>query len=143
MVENTDTDSGSDSESPGRNTKRAAESGQYASQYSTDTIIETLERGDVVGTQDVADALGCVYDTAYKRLRKLEDEGRVRSQKVANTRIWELADVREDEDEPDQDRDGDVREDEPDGEDPSGSMPTVEDGLNPDAVTKDYVGDGE
>jgi predicted ArsR family transcriptional regulator len=92
MSKNTDTDS----DTPGRNTNRA-ETGLYASQYSTDTIIETLERGDVVGTQDVADALGCVYDTAYKRLRKLEDEGRVRSQKVANTRIWELADVREDE----------------------------------------------
>jgi len=82
MDENTD--------APGRNTKRA-ESGVYASQYSTDTIIETLEREDVVGTQDIADALGCVYDTAYKRLRKLEDEGRVQSQKVANTRIWDLA----------------------------------------------------
>jgi len=137
MAKNTDTDS----DSPGRNTKRAAESGQYASQYSTDTVIETLEREEMIGTQDVADALGCVYDTAYKRLRKLEDEGRVRSQKVANTRIWELADVREDEDEPDQDRDGDVREDEPDGEDPSGSMPTVEDGLNPDAVKQDVVSD--
>jgi len=110
MAKNTDTDT--DSDAPGRNTKRAAESGQYASQYSTDTIIETLEREEMVGTQDVADALGCVYDTAYKRLRKLEDEGRVRSQKVANTRIWELADARED-------------------------------GLNPDAVTKDYVGDAE
>jgi len=87
MVENTDTDS----DPPGRNTNRA-KTGLYASQYSTDTIIETLERGDVVGTQDVADALGCVYDTAYKRLRKLEDEGRVESQKVANTRIWDLAD---------------------------------------------------
>jgi len=142
MAKNTDTDTGSDSDTPGRNTNRA-ETGLYASQYSTDTIIETLEREEMIGTQDVADALGCVYDTAYKRLRKLEDEGRVRSQKVANTRIWDLADVREDEDEPDQDRDGDVREDEPDGEDPSGSMPTVEDGLNPDAVTKDYVGGGE
>jgi len=136
MAKNTDTDS----DSPGRNTNRA-ETGLYASQYSTDTIIETLEREEMIGTQDVADALGCVYDTAYKRLRKLEDEGRVRSQKVANTRIWELADVREDEDEPDQDRDGDVREDEPDGEDPSGSMPTVEDGLNPDAVKQDVVSD--
>jgi hypothetical protein len=89
MVDNTE------NESPGRNTKRS-ESGVYASQYSTETIIETLESDDVVGTQDVADALGCVYDTAYKRLRKLEDEGRVQSQKVANTRIWELADAGED-----------------------------------------------
>jgi predicted ArsR family transcriptional regulator len=87
MVENTDRDS----DTPGRNTNRA-ETGLYASQYSTDTIIETLERGEMIGTQDVADALGCVYDTAYKRLRKLEDEGRVESQKVANTRIWDLAD---------------------------------------------------
>jgi len=87
MVKNTDTES----DSPGRNTNRA-ETALYASQYSTDPIIETLEREEMVGTQDVADALGCVYDTAYKRLRKLEDEGRVQSQKVANTRIWDLAD---------------------------------------------------
>jgi predicted ArsR family transcriptional regulator len=124
MTENTDTDT--DTDTPGRNTKRA-ETGLYASQYSTDTIIETLEREDMVGTRDIADALGCVYDTAYKRLRKLEDEGRVESQKVANTRIWDLAD----------DTDSDT-----DTETESGSessMPTVEDGLTPDAVNEEVV----
>jgi len=84
MVKNTDTES----DSPGRNTNRA-ETGLYASQYSTDTIIETLEREEMVGTQDVADALGCVYDTAYKRLRKLEERGEVDSMKVgARAAVW-------------------------------------------------------
>ena len=118
MTENTDTDT----DTPGRNTKRA-ETGLYASQYSTDTIIETLEREDMVGTRDIADALGCVYDTAYKRLRKLEDEGRVESQKVANTRIWDLADDTETEIESGSES----------------SMPTVEDGLTPDAVNEEVV----
>jgi len=122
-----------DEDTPGRNTKRN-EKGLFESSYSTADILAVVEDGDLTGTQDVADALGSSYETAYKRLRKLEDEGRVQSDKVANSRIWRLADARED---------GDVREDEPDGEDPSGSMPTVEDGLNPDAVTKDYVGDAD
>ena len=120
MTENTDTDT----DTPGRNTKRA-ETGLYASQYSTDTIIETLEREDMVGTRDIADALGCVYDTAYKRLRKLEDEGRVESQKVANTRIWDLADATDTETETDTESES--------------SMPTVEDGLTPAAVNEEVV----
>lgn len=79
----------------------------------------------MVGTRDIADALGCVYDTAYKRLRKLEDEGRVESQKVANTRIWDLADDTETETDTESESES--------------SMPTVEDGLTPDAVNEEVV----
>jgi len=120
-----------DEDTPGRNTKRN-EKGLFESSYSTADILAVVEDGDLTGTQDVADALGSSYETAYKRLRKLEDEGRVQSDKVANSRVWRLADARED---------GDVSEDEPDGEDPSDAMPTVEDGLNPDAVKQDVVSD--
>jgi|APHM01.1.fsa_nt_gi hypothetical protein len=120
-------------DTPGRNTKRN-EKGLFESSYSTADILAVVEDGDLTGTQDVADALGSSYETAYKRLQNLEEEGRVQSGKVANTLIWELADAREDE--PDADTDADSE-----NESETDSMPTVEDGLNPDAVTKDYVGD--
>jgi len=80
-----------DEDTPGRNTKRN-EKGLFESSYSTADILAVVEDGDLTGTRDVADALGCVYETAYKRLRKLEDEGRIQSDKVANSRVWRLAD---------------------------------------------------
>jgi len=106
-----------DEDTPGRNTKRN-EKGLFESSYSTADILAVVEDGDVTGTQDVADALGSSYETAYKRLRKLEDEGRVQSDKVANSRIWDLTVDTETETESES------------------SMPTVEDGLTPDAVNE-------
>jgi predicted ArsR family transcriptional regulator len=72
---------------------RDDESGQYTETYPTEEFIDAIaDTGDVAGTQDVADYVGCSYETAYKKLRKLEDAGDVESQKVANARVWLLAD---------------------------------------------------
>lgn len=37
---------------------------------------------------DDPDDVGCSYETAYKKLRKLGGTGSVDSQKVANARVW-------------------------------------------------------
>lgn len=48
--------------------------------------------GGLAGTQDLADQVGVIYDTAYKKLRKMEEEGQVTSRKVANALVWMLPD---------------------------------------------------
>lgn len=73
--------------------ERDDDSGQYTETYPTEEFLEAIDSADgMAGTQDVADAVGCSYETAYKKLRKLEDAGSVDSQKVANARVWLRAD---------------------------------------------------
>jgi len=72
---------------------RDDESGQYTEKYPTGRFLQAIDNVDgMAGTQDVADYVGCSYETAYKKLRKLEDSGSVNSQKVANARVWLRAD---------------------------------------------------
>ena len=73
--------------------ERDDDSGQYTETYPTEEFLEAIDNADgMAGTQDVADGVGCSYETAYKKLRKLEDAGSVDSQKVANARVWLRAD---------------------------------------------------
>lgn len=68
---------------------RDDESGQYTEKYPTGRFLQAIDNvGGMAGTQDVADYVGCSYETAYKKLRTLEDSGSVNSQKVANARVW-------------------------------------------------------
>ena len=67
-------------------------SGWFDQQYPTEEFLDAIADADSSGTQDVADYVGCSYETAYKKLRRLEGEGTIESQKVANARAWLLAD---------------------------------------------------
>ena len=68
---------------------RDGESGQYTEKYPTDEFLDAIDAVDgFAGTQDVADHVGCSYETAYKKLRSLQDAGSVESDKVANARVW-------------------------------------------------------
>ena len=73
---------------------RDEESGKYTESYPPEAVIEAIHNaGDMASTTDVADALGSSYETAYKKLRALEDSGEVQSRKVANARLWMTADA--------------------------------------------------
>lgn len=73
--------------------ERDDDSGQYTETYPTEAFLDAIDNVDgMTGTQDVADAVGCSYETAYKKLRSLEDAGTVDSEKVANARVWLRAD---------------------------------------------------
>jgi DNA-binding transcriptional regulator YhcF (GntR family) len=75
---------------------RDESSGKYAESYPPDLFVETIHGGDgMASTTEVANAVGCVYDTAYKKLRGLEDDGRITSRKVANARLWMIAESAE------------------------------------------------
>jgi len=72
---------------------RDEESGKYRPKYPTEDFLDAIaDAGGAAGTQDVADAVGCVYETAYKKLRALEDRGVVESAKFGNARAWSIAD---------------------------------------------------
>ena len=71
---------------------RDEESGQFTSEYPNSAFFDAIQAlGGAAGTQEIADEVGCGYDTAYKKLRRLEDRGEIESRKVANARLWSIA----------------------------------------------------
>jgi hypothetical protein len=72
------------------NADRDNESGQYTETYPTEQFIEAVGELAPAGTSDVAEAVGCRYETAYKKLQQLDTEGRVNRNKIGNSLIWSL-----------------------------------------------------
>lgn len=70
---------------------RSTESGEFVEEYPTETFISAIRDARSAGTAEIADAVGCDRRTAYVRLRKLEEDGRVRSRKIGSNLLWEIA----------------------------------------------------
>jgi predicted ArsR family transcriptional regulator len=74
--------------------ERDDETGQFATAYPDSAAVEAItDAGGAATTQEVADSIGCRRETAYKKLVRLENEGRVRSRKVGNARLWTTAEA--------------------------------------------------
>lgn len=66
-------------------------SGKYTTSYLDDEFLAAVdELGPEVGTQAIAEEVGCNRDTAYRRLRSLEDSGELQSRKVGMARLWTI-----------------------------------------------------
>lgn len=65
--------------------------GRIKETYPPETVLESLEEIDPAGTQEVAEEIGSSYETAFKKLKELESEGRVTSRKVGNALLWGVA----------------------------------------------------
>lgn len=75
------------------NDERDESTGKFREKYRRETFLKAIEtRGGAAGTQEVADEVGCPYNTAYSKLRALENEGRISSRKIANARLWKVSD---------------------------------------------------
>lgn len=68
---------------------RDEETGLYTGEYDQDDFLVAIRESEgPAGTGEIADSVGCSHDTAYKRLKTLEEEGIIVSQKVGNTLVW-------------------------------------------------------
>jgi hypothetical protein len=74
------------------NPSRDDESGQYTTVYEDADFIGAIrDRGGAASTRQIADAVGCDKDTAYRRLRTLrDDQGVLDSEDIGNTMLWSL-----------------------------------------------------
>ena len=78
---------------PGRTDDERNESGQFTEKHSDEEFLGAIQaEGGAAGTSAIIEHVGCKYDAGYRRLRRLEDEGIISSQKVANARLWEISD---------------------------------------------------
>lgn len=66
------------------------ETGRYTETVTPGAVLDVFESvdGPVVTSGDVADALDCSRETARRKLRTLETNGRVASRKTAGRVIW-------------------------------------------------------
>lgn len=72
--------------------ERDEKTGRYSQTYTQRDFLDVIRKGeDLMTTKEVAKAVGCGHDTAYKRLQKLEAENIVSSRKVGNTLLWVLS----------------------------------------------------
>lgn len=72
--------------------QRDQHSGQYTASYSDDEFIETLaELGGEATASEVADQIGCVRDSAYRRLDQLTENGDILKRQAGRIMVWRLA----------------------------------------------------
>lgn len=63
-------------------------SGRYTTEFPLSNFVEAVEILGLASTRDVAEEVGCSYDLAYRRLKKLREEGEVEGKKIGNTYHW-------------------------------------------------------
>lgn len=73
------------------------EAGNYTETVTLEAVLTVFEHvdGPVVTSGDVAEQIGCSRETARRKLRMLEDRGRVASRKTAGRVVWWLTDPEE------------------------------------------------
>ena len=62
--------------------------GKISQKYTDKEYINAVRENEPAGTSEVAEFVGVKRQSADYRLRKLEDEGRVRSKMVGNSLVW-------------------------------------------------------
>lgn len=72
-------------------TRERTQKGTYAPEFGDGEFTSVLT-GEPLGTQEVADRVGCEYRTAYDRLKRMEESGSVTSRKFGASLVWSLVD---------------------------------------------------
>ena len=73
--------------------ERDEDTGRYTAEYSIESFKEAIRGlGRDASTKAIADEVGCEYDTAYKKLTRMESAGHVTGRKIASARLWEIED---------------------------------------------------
>lgn len=64
------------------------DAGQYTAKYAEEDILAAVREHAPAATREIAEAVGFARQNADYRLRRLADEGKVRSKKVGPTLVW-------------------------------------------------------
>lgn len=68
--------------------------GHFRSEHDDGEYVDVVAERQPAGTAEVADALGVTRQNADKRLRRLEDDGRIASKKIGSSLAWTIDDGR-------------------------------------------------
>lgn len=64
------------------------DTGKFTADYPDEDFLAAVREHTPATTSEVAEAVGCVRQSADYRLRQLESEGRVESKKVGASLVW-------------------------------------------------------
>jgi len=64
------------------------ETGKISQQYSDEQFIDVVKNSAPASTSEVAEGVGCSSDNAYRRLKSLEEAGKIDSKMAGNSLIW-------------------------------------------------------
>lgn len=64
--------------------------GVFTETYPPEDFLDALREHGETGTSDIAEHIDCSYETAYKKLRTLQENDKVTSRKIGNTRLWKV-----------------------------------------------------
>lgn len=67
---------------------RDDDSGQFREVFEREDFLRAVEELETATTANVAEAVGCSYDLAYRRLKALEGRQRITSKRVGNSFLW-------------------------------------------------------
>ncbi len=67
---------------------RDEESGKFTEKYPSEAFLQGVNTLDNATTARVADEVGCSYDLAYRRLKELEEEGKVTRTEIGSSFVW-------------------------------------------------------
>lgn len=67
---------------------RNEDTGQYEPKFPDEEFIDALGNHEYPTTSAVASDVGCGYRNSYKRLKKLEEEGRVEGREIGKSLVW-------------------------------------------------------
>lgn len=70
--------------------ERDEESGRYTATVSNAEIVDYVRENDGASTSEVAERFDYERPSAYRRLKALEEEGRVTAREVGNSLLWTL-----------------------------------------------------
>lgn len=70
--------------------ERDETSGRFRQEFTDEEFLNAVRDQDLPTTSDVADAVGCKYRTAYERLGRLNDDGKVMRREIGSTLVWTI-----------------------------------------------------
>jgi len=62
--------------------------GRFTAEHSDEDVLKAVRAHEPAGTSEVADELGIARQSADYRLRRLEEDGRVKKKKIAASLVW-------------------------------------------------------
>ncbi|SFC63287.1 hypothetical protein SAMN05444422_112108 [Halobiforma haloterrestris] len=67
-----------------------SETGKITQKYPDEAFIQAVKEQSLASTSEVGEVVGCSSDNAYRRLKSLEDAGKVESKKAGQSLVWYL-----------------------------------------------------
>jgi predicted transcriptional regulator len=66
--------------------------GKITEKFTNQQFIDAVREHSPASTSEVGETVGCSSDNAYRRLKTLEEEGKLESKMAGNSLIWFLGD---------------------------------------------------